>query len=140
MRWLASLSVDDLAPWKLNIFDKINIMEVALKLNPPKHHLDISKSYQFKIKGIYFDEQRKKISREVIVGNKLNYKRDIKNEYDPFAIGIYFKNHMIGYVPREISKLISTEIDLNGKEYQVEAVKVEAKKELSEIEVKMAEA
>ncbi|WP_425455182.1 HIRAN domain-containing protein [Aquisalibacillus elongatus] len=43
----------------------------------------------------------------------LEYERDFKNQYDPYAILIKFKERSIGFVSREFTNKIATDIDLN---------------------------
>lgn len=123
--WLANIMLEDISNWNLSEFDKENILEVAMKLNTNKRNNVQQKSLEFYVKGIFYDSKRRNASKKVEVGDELIYEREPENEYDPFAIALYFKNEMIGYVPREYSKLLATEIDLNDQKYNIKVIKKE---------------
>lgn len=118
--WFSNINMEDISDWEINKFDKENIINVALKLNTSQYKTQLPQQFTFIIKGIFYKEERKIGSLLVDIGDKLSYKREPQNKYDPFAIALYYKTTMLGYVPRNYAKLISTEVDLNGTNYNVE--------------------
>lgn len=138
--WLSNITVEDISKWKLNRFDRANVLEVALKLNTNRFRKEIPKSFEFYVRGIFYEKNRQESSKLVKVGDRLRYERDFINEYDPFAIGIYKGEQMLGFVPREFSRTISTEIDINDKRYVSEVIEIKKKKEFHEIKLEMREA
>ncbi|MDP8205743.1 MAG: DEAD/DEAH box helicase [Candidatus Electryonea clarkiae] len=136
IRWLANLTEEDINTLQVNHYDMQNIIETAVKLNPNRY-FDIPKEFTFFIKGIPYDEIRIQNSLLVKKGDHLLYQRDIENKYDPFAIKLYYNDIELGFIPREYSKLISTEIDLNIVEYEIVVVKAKRIRNYRNIGVKM---
>ena len=73
------------------------------------------------------------------VGDNLTYQRDLDNPYDPYAIKLFYEDKELGFVPREHSKQIASEIDVNNAEYRIVVTKVEPIKEYQNIAVTMSE-
>ena len=86
---------------------------------------------------IPFEEDRIQNSLRISIGHRLSYQRDIGNIYDPFAIKIFFEGKELGFVPREFSRIISTEIDVNQIEYEIIVSNTERTRNYQNIEVKM---
>lgn len=63
-----------------------------------------------KISGISFYD-RQQIIKQINVGDILQLKRDYKNQYDKFAIGIYTNDNHIGWIPKHISQKLAWELD-----------------------------
>ena len=99
---------------------------------------EIPTEFSFYTRGIPFEEGRIQNSLGISIGDKLSYQRDIGNIYDPFAIKIFFKGKELGFVPREFSKTISTEIDMNQSEYEITVIKTEKTRNYQNIDVKMS--
>ena len=100
---------------------------------------NIPSEFYFDIKGTYFDINRSLNSKKISNADILNYTREYHNIYDPFAISINHNENMIGYVPKEYSRIISTEIDLNQKKYEVNIIKIKPGKEYNKIYIRMYE-
>ena len=62
-------------------------------------------------------------------GMRLTYMRDMENAYDPYAIRVLFGAREVGFIPREFSKLISTEIDINQIEYMIKVIRIKKARE-----------
>jgi hypothetical protein len=60
------------------------------------------------------------------------------NEYDPFAVKIFLTEQELGFVPREFSKIISIEIDINNTQYNIVVTDVSPRNGYNEIIVTMA--
>ena len=66
---------------------------------------------------------------------KLEMKRESQNEYDGFAIALYFDNHKIGYIPRDKNEVIARLMDagkafyatIMAKEWEGNWLKIEIK-------------
>ena len=65
-----------------------------------------------KVVGVSFYDRQLTIN-ELSIGDKLLLKRDYKNQYDRFAIGVYFNRKSIGWLPRKLASKLAPEID-NG--------------------------
>lgn len=63
-----------------------------------------------KIAGVSFYDRQNLINK-LIIGEDLILKRDYKNEYDKFAIGIYSDNGLLGWIPKYIAKTLAIEMD-----------------------------
>jgi helicase len=99
--------------------------------------MEIPQSYKFYVRGISYKEERIQTSMILEIGQNLSYKRDIENLYDPYAIKIFYEERELGFVPREYSKSIATEIDLNNVEYDIVISKIEPIRNYQNIEVEM---
>jgi helicase len=137
IKWVANLSVNDLADLDISTYDKQNILNTALKLTPTKFEV-IPDVFDFFIKGISFDEAARLLSVQVEVGDVLDYSREFTNAFDPFAITVYLGNGKLGYVPREYAKVLAVEIDINTSNYEIlvtESTKVD---DYNDIHVRMS--
>nr|WP_302053266.1 DEAD/DEAH box helicase [Bacillus sp. FJAT-29790] len=101
------------------------IIQIGLKFNLKKYYNRGNNStFVFEVRGIRFDESRKLTSKDIIKYQNLKYKREITNEYDPFAIAIYNNDKQVGYVPRDVAKIIATDIELNDTVYNIKVLNV----------------
>lgn len=136
VRWLSNLTNKEINSFDISEFDKDNLKSVSLKLTPSSYRNDIQE-FQFFIKGTYFNKEWREVSRNVIIEEELNYKRDEHNEFDPYAILILKGDDELGYIPREYSKLIASEIDIEETIYEIAVTKINGKEEYNEIEIRM---
>ena len=78
-------------------------------------NVDVEQIPKFtKIAGVSFYDRQQLIA-QIKVGDILQLKRDYKNEYDKFAIGIYANNNHIGWMPKYISEKLAWELDCGLK-------------------------
>ncbi len=136
IRWLSNLTNEEIETFDISKFDKENIRNVSLKLSPTSFRTKINK-FRFFIEGTYFNEDWKKISKSINIGEKLSYKRDEQNKYDPYAILILKGDKAFGYVPREYSKIIATEIDIEETKYKIIVEKVIKKTKYKKVGIRM---
>lgn len=134
--WLANLTTEDLETFDINKYDAQNVIDVALRINPNKL-IGVPQSYSFNVRGIPYAEERIQASMILEIGNHLLYKRDTGNLYDPYAIKIFYGERELGFVPREYSKYVATEIDLNNVEYEIVIRNIEPIRNYQNIEVNM---
>lgn len=137
IKWLANLTFEDVQDYELNIYDRNNVLSVATKLTARRYD-EIPTSFEFFIKGVFFGEVRKNTSKAINVGDVLVCERETTNQYDPYAIKIFFGQNELGYVPREYSRLISVEMDINNAEYTISVIEVDVKDEYNSVFVKMS--
>ena len=52
-----------------------------------------------------------KVEAELLCTVQLEMKREAKNEFDDFAIPLYFKNVKVGYIPRDKNEVIARLMD-----------------------------
>lgn len=93
--------------------------------------------YTFKVKGTYHDAKRRQASLDVSPGDRLECVPDPDNPHDRFAIALYKKDRMLGWVPIELSKTISSALKLHGNVYTVEVISVSDEDGYKGIFVKM---
>jgi len=137
IKWLANLTFEEVQHYNLNTFDRRNVLSVATKLTT-KRYDELPTSFDFFIKGISFEDIRKTTSLIVNVGDELNNRRENNNQYDPYAIKLFLGENELGYVPREYSRLISVEMDINEAEYGTEVLEVNEIDEYNSILVRMS--
>jgi superfamily II DNA/RNA helicase len=138
IRWVANLGNNEINNFKLSNYDKDNIREVVLRLVPNKNHA-MGNEYIFTLKGTNYNNDWMKNSKNVYINENLEYVREYDNEYDPYAIIIKKDSLGIGYIPRDISRFISSEIDISDKKYIVNVIEILNKNDYNEIKVKMKE-
>lgn len=138
IRWLNNLSRSEIQKFNLSDYDKTNVLEVALKLTTNKDNI-MGREYKFNVKGITYNNDWMTNSKNVNVNDKLTYEREYNNIYDPYSIILKKGVLEIGYIPRNISKIISSEIDISDKEYTVKVIDVIDKNGYNEIAVVMEE-
>ena len=121
--WLSNLTAKNIESMPLSPFEKENIKQIVFNLTPQSNK-GTPKTSTFNIAGTYFDKHKKRNSLSVKLTKQLELKREKDNIFDPYAIKITYKNKPIGYVPREYSKYIATEIDLNNSQYNVLPIEI----------------
>jgi len=136
IRWLSNLTNEEIESFNIPEFDKENLKSVSLELTPTSHRTD-TREFQFFVKGTYFNKDWQKISQNISVGENLSYKRDEQNKYDPYAILILKEDKAFGYVPREYSKTIASEIDIEEAKYEIIVENVIDKEQYKQIEIRM---
>ena len=82
-----------------------------------------------------FNSEFKEESLQINSASQLYLKREEDNQFDPYAIQVMHNEKPIGYIPKEDSKFISTEMDINHTEYEVKISFIVAKKDYNEIQV-----
>lgn len=77
----------------------------------------------------------KDVEPQLNVQVKLELKREPDNEYDEFAIALYFEKNKIGYIPRESNEVIARLLDagkpffatIEAKEWEGNWLRIEIK-------------
>lgn len=121
--WLANLTRLEIERMSLPSFEKENILDVSFNLST-RNKTRNPDNFTFDIVGTKHEEAWKENSLKIAVGDKLSLIRDKDNSFDYFAIHITNQNSILGYVPREYTKYLATEIDLNNTEYEVTVANV----------------
>ncbi|MBN2616579.1 MAG: DEAD/DEAH box helicase [Bacteroidales bacterium] len=136
IKWISNLTNEEIESFDISIFDKENLKDVSLKLTPNSYRTPIS-DFHFRIKGTYFSNDWSKNSMDVQIGDELNYLREEQNQFDPYAILIMKNGNALGYIPREYSKLIASEIDIEDSNYSIIIDDITEKENYNEIYVQM---
>lgn len=136
IKWMSNLSNEEIESFDISFFDKENLKDVSLKLSPNSYRTEI-REFEFKIKGTYFNREWSKHSMDIEIGDSLNYFREEHNEFDPYAIIVLKDENSLGYIPREYSKLIASEIDIEDSKYKVMVSNITPKEKYNEISVQM---
>ena len=138
IRWVSSLTHDEIVSFGVSKFDTENINDVSLKINH-SNFSNIISEYSFEIRGTGFYLDWAKESKLVKMSDSLTYKRDDNNIHDPFAIIILHADNPIGFVPRDYAKILSTEIDIEEKSYEISVIEVIPLGAYNKIVIKMTE-
>lgn len=136
IKWLSNLSYEEVSKFDISEFERNNVYEVSSKLTPNSFK-EISKNFCFSLKGITFNDTRKVNSKYVEVGERLTCERDYQNQFDPYAIKIFNEEHELGFIPREYTKIIASDIDVSNAKYRIIATQITIKETYNEIEVIM---
>lgn len=92
------------------------------------YNIDLERVPKFtKIVGISFYDRQSHID-ELSIGDKLFLKRDYKNIHDKNAIGVYKNNYHLGWISKNISKILAPEID-NGLYWEAKVSNITGNKE-----------
>ena len=81
----------------------------------------------------------KKASIKIDIGDTLTLERDFENPYDIYAIKLMFENTQLGFIPRNIAKILAIEMDLNGRKYQAKIIDKSEMKDFYLITVEISE-
>lgn len=136
--WLANLSDAEIESYSISEWDKQNIRSVSEKICL-RNYKEQPKSFLCKIKGTFFNESYKRESLKLNNFSKLYLQRDEENQFDPYAIFVMHDGNPIGYIPKEDSKFISTEMDINNTEYEVKISFIVSRGDYNEIQVILSE-
>lgn len=136
--WLANLTDYEISKLDLSEFEKDNIRSVSNNICAINYK-NTPKNFTLTIKGTFYNEDYKKNSLLVHKDDQLNIKRDKLNNFDPYAILVYYNEKPIGYLPKEDAKYISTEIDINQTEYEVKISFIISRGDYNEIQVILSE-
>ncbi len=138
IRWLANLTYEDLTGYDMSQWDRQNILETALKLSPRQTNRQ-EQTLRFDVRGTPYSADRVRTSLLIRPGARLSCARDSDNIHDPYAIRILHGTNEVGFVPRELSKMLSTEIDVNGKQYRITVAGVRRVRDYNSISVELSE-
>lgn len=136
VKWIANLSAEEIDGFGLTRFDSENVANVATGLASGPFE-EMPTFFSFFVKGIPFEMHRKKTSLLVKTRDVLWYERDPENKFDPFAIKIFYEANQLGFVPRDLSKRISVEIDINKVNYEIVVDHVEIGRDHNNVRVHM---
>lgn len=88
------------------------------------------------VAGTSFCEEIGALEPELIPETKLKMLRHPKNEYDELAIGIYYNEIRIGWVPQEMNEVISRLMDA-GKAFFCRVTSIKRKNKWLKIDAKI---
>ena len=109
IKWLTEISEEDLQREGFSPSEIADLMDLATKHSSSMGTLS---EYVFQIKGASYIDSRKQASRNVNVGDHLLLARDFENMFDPYAIKVFADNIELGFVPKELARKLSPEIDV----------------------------
>lgn len=132
--WLANLSDSEIESYEISEWDKQNIISVSEKICP-RNYKEQPKAFSCKVKGTFFNESFKAESLKIHNSSKLYLQRDEENQFDPYAIFVMHDGNPIGYIPKEDSKFISTEMNINNTEYDVKVISVTNKGTYNDVQI-----
>jgi hypothetical protein len=135
--WFSNLSITEINSFDIPKWERENIINISKKITPNSNRNQPS-NFSFMVKGTYFNEEYRINSTKVNKTSVLTLKRDIENTYDPYAIFVMYNDNPIGFIPKENSKFISTEIDINNARYMVNILNIIPKKDYNEIYVNLS--
>lgn len=131
-----NLNDEDMEKLNFSVFEQTNIIYLIQKLNFGTITIDELKSSEFDVKGIYYSKERSQLASRIRINDILKLERDLMNEYDIYAIKIMQGNLELGYVPRNISKILAVEIDLNERSF---SARITSKEDIYKIKFKILE-
>ena len=137
--WFANLYIIDIKDLDISEYERKNILYLSQKLNIKKWATEILKPIKCDVKGIPYEEGRKKLSREINFGDTLSLERDFENPYDIYAIRLIFEDTQLGFIPRDIAKILAIEMDLNGRKFQAKITDKSKMKDFYFITIEISE-
>lgn len=114
-KWFLDLNPDDVIAFGVTSkYSLRNIFNATSKL-ALKNGVKRSDSFQcFMIKGILYEAGRVKAAKQLQVGDVVTLIRQPDNEFDPFAVQAWAGKNQLGFVPRELAKFFSFQMDIMG--------------------------
>lgn len=117
IKWFSEIIEEDIIEKTTLTLNEINsVMRIATRLNYDRTKVNLIRtrkldSFTSNIRGIKY-ENRLNLVKKVNIGDDIELKRDIKNPYDPNAIKLFFKDMCIGFVQRDVARILAREMDL----------------------------
>lgn len=119
INWFENLDVDEIIRFGVTSkYSLRNIFNVISKLSLKNESIGSNSKHSFSVKGIPYKAERIEAAKVIQVGDKLTLKRQLDNEYDPYAIQILLGEEQLGFVPRELAKDFSFHMDILGAEIE----------------------
>lgn len=137
--WFANLDITDIANLDISEFERKDILYLSQKLNIKKWATETFEPTKCDVKGIPYEESRKNLSIKVNIGDTLTLERDFENPYDIYAIKLMFENTQLGFIPRDIAKILAIEMDLNGRKFQAKIIDKSEMKDFYLITIEISE-
>jgi len=119
-KWFSELSQEDLR----NRFGATNfqirrIMEKTSRINVGRGRVDRlygkpAPELRFEVRGMQYEDRYKNISG-MKIDDVVDLQRDYENEFDANAIKVQYKGKQIGFVERNVARILATEIDLGAR-------------------------
>lgn len=119
--WIVNLQKKEIDEMSLSPFEKENITDVVFSITPNSNKNN-STHFSFDVVGTRYEDSWKKTSLHITNSDILILQRDKENSYDPFAVLVMKNNSAVGYLPRDYSKYIATEMDLNNSCFDVKVL------------------
>ena len=121
--WLVNLQESDINSINLPDFEKENIIDTVFNMVPISNRSNAT-SFTFEVVGTKYDDERKRNSLLVRYSDNLYLERDKENQYDPYAVLVMKDKKALGYIPREYTKFIATEMDINETKYDIKITNI----------------
>lgn len=137
--WFANLYIADIKDLDISEYERKNILYLSQKLNIRKWATEILKPIKCDVKGIPYEEGRKKLSREINFGDVLTLEREFENPFDIYAIRLMLEDTQLGFIPRDIAKILAIEMDLNGRKFQAKIIDKSEMKDYYFITIEISE-
>lgn len=121
VKWFSRLTHNQISEWLSDHtnYEKTIILEVAQKINFRRYsEMENQKAIIFNIAGSKYYEESIKLMEIVNIGGIVTLARDPQNEYDQYAIKVFSKQGFLGYVPRDIAKIIAIRMDIDDQAYK----------------------
>ncbi len=59
------------------------------------------------------------------IGTRLDFVREENNQFDPYAVAIYYKNYKLGFIPRDSNQEISKYLDMGWDDlYEIRVTRI----------------
>lgn len=118
IRWLSNLSIDKINSLNFSKYDKENIINVSLKLTPNSFG-KITEIIEFEIENAISKSELESKIIQISIDDIIDYERILTNEEDPYLIRLHKDGFTLGFIPREFSKIISADIDIEDSLFEI---------------------
>ena len=113
-RWFVSQTLTDFE--HMGIESKYvmrNVLQVSEKLSLSSANNSNSRdSLTFTVRGVRYADSRIRAAQSISIGDQLYLRRQPDNPFDTFAIELVFGDEVLGYVPRDLAKDLSFQMDV----------------------------
>lgn len=126
VQWFSNITKDELKEI-LNMpltYEFEVILNIAQKINNRKYYdIEDNQEYRFYVMGIKYYTESIELAQRINMNDKVSLLRDYDNLFDSYAVMVMYQDIFLGYVPRELAKEISVQMDMNGFNYNGHVLK-----------------
>lgn len=120
VQWFSNITIEELSEILSlpSSYEFDIILNIAQKVNSRKYYnIDDEKEYRFYVMGIKYYPKSIELAQKIKTSEEVILMRDYQNLYDSFAVQVLYRDRFLGYVPRELAKEISIQMDMYGMQF-----------------------
>lgn len=80
-------------------------------------------SFYTKLAGVTYDN-RQEIIKLLHVGDKLRLLHEMNNEYDKYAMAVFYEDKQVGYLKKDVARQVCLKTMYNKKIFEIEVTEI----------------